>query len=285
VTPSLEGVRAKIARAHEHLEDLKLILSKSPDAEARQTVRADDEAQRWIIETIVEKVPEVPFKARILIGDVVHSLAAALDHLVYQLSLSHQLAIGTTNAAAVCDVHKTHFPIFLSDADDAPKRINHRLKLMAERPANLIRNMQPYERSAKDPTLDPNADPLWILFKLDVIDKHRMVLAMNQLANVDKLTISAPDQEPEIITIPNVEWQPFKEGAKLMELSWRIDQALKPDVKFHLNCAVHVQFAETGLWCDGKPVVEVLRKLIEFTDKAVISKLVPFVVGSDALPA
>ena len=126
-----------------------------------------------MFESEVQEPPEVPMDARLVIGDVVHSLAAALDHLVYQLSLSHQISIATPDAVAMCEGHKTHFPIYFTIDPDLLKTMNKRLKLMAQEPADIIRSMQPYKRAELDPTLNAAEDPLWILFKLDVIDTPR----------------------------------------------------------------------------------------------------------------
>jgi hypothetical protein len=273
VKPSLDGVRRKIARANTHLEDLKLELVKGLSADAHNTTRIDNETQGVIVEGHIANVSDVTMDARILIGDVVHSLAAALDHLVYQLSLSH------TRDSVRCDNHKTHFPIFVPPlGKDDLKRIDKRLALMAKVPADIIRAMQPYKRSAADPSLDPLSDPLWILFKLDVIDKHRLVLATNQVAAVKHVTISAPGIETEIVQFFSAPWQPFKAGTKLFEFTLDPGYQPNPETHFNPNCDVVVHFAETGLWCDDKPVVAVLTKLIEYIVKVVVDPLARYVV-------
>lgn len=279
MNPSLDGVRGKIDRAKAHLDDLKRVLRERPNTEASQRIRTNDQTKETVIEAIVKEAPEVPLLARLLIGDVVHCLAAALDHMVYQLSLSHQLKIKTLNAVTLCDNHHTHFPIFeVWDAKEIEPRIKKRLKLMAQAPADLIRGMQPYERARQDPTFIASQDPLWILFKLDVIDKHRVVLATNELVKPTSLTFSHPDEGPEVIEFADAEWQPFEDGAKLLEVTLGPNERPKPGVKFNLEIKAEVRFTETGLWCDGKPVVALLRILIKYIETRVIGKLAPHVV-------
>ena len=279
MVPSLDGVNGKLSRAKDHLEHLKRVLSERSDAEAVQTVTVNEQTKRWTYEVAIKQPPEVPLLARLLIGDIVHALAAALDHLVFQLSLSHQLRTGNLRALEVCEAYKTHFPIFPSTKDGAESRINKRLSLMAQAPADLIRGMQPYQRTADDPSLNVAEDPLWILFKLDVIDKHRVVLTTNEVVAAHSVTITSRGVEPQVINVPEdaIKWQPFKDSTQLLHLSFNPGEVLKPDVKLNLACTLSVQFAETGLWCDGKPVVALLTLLIRYIEIAVIGELAPHV--------
>lgn len=278
VQPSLDGVRGKIDRAKDHLAHLKRVVVERPPTVGGCTERLDHQAQERVLEFRLQKPPEVPLLARLLIGDVVHSLAASLDYLIYQLSLSHQVALGTSDALDVCAAHKTHFPIFDSDKDNAEGRINKRLKLMAQEPADVIRSMQPYKRAQADPTLNVVEDPLWILFELDVIDKHRMVLITEEHVAPNKLTVSSPEEGTDVIPIEERMWHAAEDGAKVLEVTLGINEVPKPNVNFHLGLTSNVKFAETGLWCDGKSVDVLLGKLIMFVEKGVIGRLERFVV-------
>jgi hypothetical protein len=182
----------------------------------------------------------------------------------------------------LCDGHKTHFPIFRTprtaeERKKSEKTIEKRLKLMAEAPADLIRSLQPYKRAELDPSLDSERNPLWILFRLDVIDKHRVVLATDEHTKPRGIQISHPDEGTEMIEISDPVWKPFKQGTKLLTLSLDPGSVPKPGVQFHLHLESEIRFAETGLWCDDKPVVALLRKLIEYVE-GVVSKLAPHVV-------
>jgi hypothetical protein len=162
---------------------------------------------------------------------------------------------------------------------DFERRIDQRLELMAQEPADLIRAMQPYKRVDKDPTLDVVQDPLWIMFKLDIIDKHRVVLTTNEQIKINRSTISGvAGKEPEVCEMVNPRWEPFVHDQKIFEAAFGIDQMSHPDVKFHLDATVEVQFAETDLWCDGRPVIGLLGKLIEFIEKVPIGRLAKYVV-------
>lgn len=275
--PSLDGVRGKIARSKGHLEHLKRVLSERSSAEAINTLRRDDETHGWCIDTVLKQPTEVPLLAKLLVGDVVHGLACALDHLVYQLSLSHQIQSGIPDASQRCDGHKTHFPIFAVKSPDSERTIKKRLKLMAQAPADFINRMQPYQRAA-DLGLDALQDPLWILFRLDVIDKHRVVLTTNELVTPTELTISSPGEEPDVIKLPEGGWQPFEDGAKLLTITLGPGEQLKSNVQFHLDCMLQVQFAETGHWCDGKPVVSLLDQMIAYVERFIVGNLALHVI-------
>jgi hypothetical protein len=89
--PSLDGVRGKIGRAKDHLEDLKGVIKARPNTEAFQRFSTDEQSKEGFVEFAAKHPPEVSIPARLLVGDVVHALASALDHLVYQPSVDTQI--------------------------------------------------------------------------------------------------------------------------------------------------------------------------------------------------
>src|SRR3989442_9307344 len=96
-----------------------------------------------------------------IIGDAAHNLMSALDHLVCQLS-----TINGRNAE--CD--GTMFPIWDRDTPEIQSQITRRIKSLYKDDQRIIRDLQPYSRGSLDLA---QADPLWLLFRMDVIDKHR----------------------------------------------------------------------------------------------------------------
>jgi hypothetical protein len=263
---------------------LKRVIEEMPDARALNSFRSEPENKRGLVECHFESVPDVPLLARILIGEVVHALAGALDNLVYQLSLSHQIEIGNPHAISICEASKTYFPIYLESNKDSLESIKKKIKLVADEPAALIKGMQPYQGHANGIAIEPKNHPLWVLYRLDVIDKHRVVLATSRLVALKSLTISGPDDtEPEVFDYSDqLRWQHFKEGAKLFELVLPDGEALHPEVHFHAQCANRVQLRETGLEeADQLPVVALLEVLISYVSNTVVLRLAPFVRAHD----
>src|SRR5207244_11015007 len=106
-----------------------------------------------------------PDRLLMLIGDVLHNLRSALDHLAWSL-------------AGLNANKRTEFPIFLDrrefsavDSHGIPKR-GSGLEKMHDMPApaqTAIESLQPYQRVHG---LPEESEPLWLLHQLSIEDKH-----------------------------------------------------------------------------------------------------------------
>jgi hypothetical protein len=103
----LDGVEAKIARARVHLESLHRAAGR---LFAEQPIRFDlvpDGQEGWFL-VRPDLVAEPPRSLGVGIGDVVHNLRSALDHLVWQLSL---VRWDSFTVRPVADKHRVLTPI------------------------------------------------------------------------------------------------------------------------------------------------------------------------------
>ena len=109
-SPLLASVRAKIARAQFHLNAidaaLKFTLSTKPQAEGI-SLDVDREGQQLICK--FRKVDPIDPTLPLMIGDCVHNLRTALDHLVHLLAIKN----GVPSQSA----EKTFFPVCLTTTD------------------------------------------------------------------------------------------------------------------------------------------------------------------------
>ena len=150
------GIDAKIERAEKHISDLDAwrcglgetkpytILSKPhPIAEIAHTT------------LYVEDIREID--ASLLIGDCVHNLRSALDHLAWQLV---EAGGGTPNK-------DTFFPLCERIEQYAPALGKGEIHKMREGAKELLRKIQRWESGD---------DTLWFIHELDRIDKHRILL-------------------------------------------------------------------------------------------------------------
>ena len=99
-------------------------------------------------------VPETPPELPLIAGDALHNFRSTLDHLAWKL----------VEATGKLPTVKTGFPIFDSEADyrsRSPKKVEGMRAITKER----IDNLRPYKGGYND---------LWILHRLDIIDKHRL---------------------------------------------------------------------------------------------------------------
>src|SRR5262249_28235966 len=97
-----------------------------------------------------------PLRLSLLIGDGIHNLRSALDHLAWQLVVANH---STPNS-------ETGFPI-----SDLPKNfkslLHQRLGAASSQAKAVCEGLQPY-RGGKD--------ALWRLHRLDIADKHRLLI-------------------------------------------------------------------------------------------------------------
>ncbi len=174
---SLEGVELKLKRAKEHFDALAEAITafvRNPDT---YTMFLEVNAQRrpvLRIEDIEEPRPEWA----VLIGDCVHNLHSALDHLAFQL------LVGNTSEPVPRALAKSSaFPIYLSSRDFAKVRskgfrrgqptpdsgLNKLLGVSSDATA-IIEQLQPYHRRK-----NPGTRSLWELRELSNADKHRLL--------------------------------------------------------------------------------------------------------------
>lgn len=160
----LVGVDAKLRRADVHLADLGMAIRAFLSADNYRFVgdqAADPETgyEHRIIHLEVDEFPPDDVWGP-MIGDVVHNLRSALDHLAWETARPDSRRRSPRGI---------EFPIFFNHPDDDPevRRGIHR-KLSHIRPEfhAVIKRAQPYE------TRDLH-HPLWLLNQLWNVDKHR----------------------------------------------------------------------------------------------------------------
>src|SRR5579885_274563 len=108
----LRGVRAKIERAKHHVGDLQVLEAAFRQSNSYRFV-AEKDAKSGYTRFRVEIRDHLPYEFSCVIGDAIHNLRTALDHLVWQLVLANK---GKPN--------KRHaFPFYETAAEYKRKRL------------------------------------------------------------------------------------------------------------------------------------------------------------------
>jgi hypothetical protein len=242
---SIYGVRAKINRAKQHLDDFDAIfLSNSPPITTKVELESIEEQPegRYCIGSIVSG--DLPPGIGLAIGDAVHNLRSSLDHLICQLAIA-------AGNEAVCD--HTQFPIFAENTTDNKKRIKRWIRDISLPAQAAIKLLQPYERRK----LDPLSDPLWILSELDNIDKHRLLLVARPHFTQMRLGVTI-DEKTQFFTVSkHPEWRPLKFGTEPLRFRLNVPyDNTRPETKVEVKAEplVGVVFQQTGLKCDGTDI-------------------------------
>jgi hypothetical protein len=160
----LSGVRAKIARADEHLAlldtEVRAFVDGDPQPYALSIPYLDMESGWYIVYGIVNHGP--PLRLGVIVGDVAHNARSALDHLVWQLVLLNGATPDQNNA----------FPMAVSESGWNAALKQKRLRGVSEAHRGIIQSVQPY----KGPN-GPERTYTGMLAYLSNIDKHQVVHA------------------------------------------------------------------------------------------------------------
>jgi hypothetical protein len=162
------GTKLKIIRAYDHLKalnaEIDAALAGQPNAVIGQI---EPETGDKVYRAQITWQP--PREWGLLLGDCVHNLRSALDHMVWDLVL---LNGGTPDS-------NTEFPIYWDGTKYGLKgQAERKLKGVSAQATDLIEQSQPYHAPV------PCSHPLWVLHELDVIDKHHSILLTASIANL-----------------------------------------------------------------------------------------------------
>jgi hypothetical protein len=151
----LEGARAKIERAKEHIRDLDrektAFLALNPYA-----VTPEFHVEHGSTAYFLDKLQPIPVCIPLLAGDAAHCLRAALDYLAYSLVPELARKPNVRIYFPICKSLKKYAPESVKKTDGMPKEAK-----------KLIDTFKPY---------GGGDDRLWELHLLDIIDKHRLLV-------------------------------------------------------------------------------------------------------------
>jgi hypothetical protein len=163
VDERLRHVTLKIERAKKHVSDLNSEITAFLKTYPYRVGAKHDPQTRQLVYYVVG-VEVTPDSLPLIAGDAIQNLMSALDHMAYQL---------------VCSDTGDHPPnprwIYFPIADDAQKyEAGKRGKIKGARDETLelIDALKPYKGGN---------DPLWALFRLNNIEKHRLLMTVGSM--------------------------------------------------------------------------------------------------------
>ena len=165
----LAGIEAKINRANDHAREIHLAIQEFGNSDFYEMATELDYKGRVVGRTVNVQKPGPDLA--VLIGDCIHCLRSALDHLAYQLALDNTAPEPLPEKWA----KDSAFPIFKSDprfrgGKKLGRGAAYKMEGMSHSAKASIRRLQPYHRR-KHPVLHA----LWQLEELSNIDKHRLL--------------------------------------------------------------------------------------------------------------
>jgi hypothetical protein len=203
------------------------------------------------------KADDTPDVFALVIGDALHAMRSALDHLAYALSEDH--ATLTPEVA-----EKVEFPIFGDRPMNAGER-ERKIGAMDPDAATVIEGLQPHCRGD-----DYTEDPLWTLYDLARIDRHRLLHLT--VAQLEAVGIGGDNLYIESMTISGV-GPDAQDGAELGKCSVR---PVNPGLPMHMNINAEPQIIFKEGPRVGRAVLPELRAIHQHIAGTVIPPLEPF---------
>lgn len=244
----LLGIRARIERANEHIQNLKSRLDSFRETNPYGVRSEDDSESGYRIYRVVVR-NAIPSSIPILIGEILYQLRSSLDHLVWQL----------VEASGNAPIEKvTGFPIF-DCASKFERGYPGKVQGMCSEAISKIRRLNPYKGGN---------DALWTLHELNNIDKHRFLLIVGCRAGIPifewntdyssgSCPIGMPGQNPG-------EFMVLEDGAVFARV--RIGEESEMDVNFQLP--FEIAFNEPTI-VRGKPVLPLLFEFVNVVEDIV----------------
>jgi hypothetical protein len=228
--PDLSGVRLKLDRAEVHIKAFRRKIetfSKGdppPFGFRTDKTAGPDKSVEYVLYAIVREPP--PRELALLVGDALHSLRSALDHLVYEL-------VPPRNRKSL----KLQFPIFVDECE-FKVRSPPMIKGIKGDERTLIERLQPY--AAADP---PQNDPLAILRKLSNLDKHRLLVPMISGTSVKDTWIGSDNAK---IRWTLLERGPVEHDAKIVAFTATPEDPAK-NMNVQPQSGLQIQLRDTGV--------------------------------------
>ena len=155
----IERLTAKAQWAKKHIEKLEAVLGRFPSVSdrANNLIRFEDDLNKRERTYYIVQVPTVPPDVPLIVGDILHNLRSALDHLA-----CHLVTIGGGKVTG-----QTCFPIAKGTSEYMSSKFRGKIEGARKEAIEAIDSFQPYKGGNF---------LLWELHELNKLDKHRLLL-------------------------------------------------------------------------------------------------------------
>ena len=183
----LTGITAKLRRAEQQIIEVTKKIDALCDNAEQHIVRSENVSADKQVWTYCGETPSVPMVWSVIVGEILHNLRSALDHLVWQLVIANGETPGRRN----------EFPI-TEDADKWEVAKERALKGVSNTCVAKIGALQPYTGGMG---LRFDVSMLKTLKQLNEIEKHRhLVLGVIALSEIHPLGLEVDHPELEDLT-------------------------------------------------------------------------------------
>jgi len=268
----LDGCRAKICRAGQHINALDAEFREFTKPEFYKIIRAEINPktgkQTLRISSPVNSLADIPSHWSVVVGEICHDLRSSLDYLTCQLTI-----LDTRNTKT-CD-ENISFPIYLFGPRKGkgakrwpPQGVPHGIRFLCPCHATSIKRLQPYQgRNGQ------RLSPLWLLQELNNADKHRQIQVLTSQARgftlrSGKLTEMRVGLRGFTVTVNGIR---LKTGMPLINRT-KVG-TVAADETMDVNQGIRPQIGFAG-GCDAVKRLPVIRTLESMTNE--VSSIIEF---------
>ena len=198
---------------------------------------------------------EPPLRFGVILGDCLHNLRSALDHLVWQVAL---LDGNTPDRNA-------QYPIASKSERQFEDMAKRQLAGLNDRHRAMIKDTQPFHRGA-----DAATHPLSMLANLSNTDKHQVVhtafnmVSYDATATLDALVAGAKQEQSPVTGWWLASEGKLGQGTPWLRIVWRKAEPPPKEVKIAGNITTQVAFGEIGMPASEFPkLAEAVRTIFE----------------------
>lgn len=163
----LDGPREKIKWAKRHIDWLKCDIARE-EADPHTVIEYPEGKTGSYRYEIAD--PLGPPEWGLAVGDIVHNLHNALDHVVWQLALRNKRGKqAAAKRGQLWPPTNAAFPIYKDEPGFQRDGLN-KIACVHKRWQRKIERHQPYKRSPV-----PDTDSIWLLYAISITDKHHVL--------------------------------------------------------------------------------------------------------------
>lgn len=171
--PALYSWRLKLARAEYHLEELERHLREYVERNpyrAERRLNSKRDRRRWYYVLVMPPpTPDPP----LILGDAIHNLRTALDHIAVAISAKeYEKSAGfPIESQRIWSKVGRKYLLSKKNHVEARRAFRRRIKGMPSEAQAIIKWLQPYRRTP------PERHSLFLINRLENADKHRKLIA------------------------------------------------------------------------------------------------------------
>ncbi|MFF0009758.1 hypothetical protein ACFYQT_40940 [Streptomyces tibetensis] len=244
-----DEVRLKFERSRRHLTELESEIKSYRDREPFRMHPEEDEATGDLVYR-VEVKESPPVELGLPLGDAIHSARSALDYLAWQLVI----------AGGGAPDFNTMFPISETEAKfngDCQRR----LRGASGSAVSAVQALRPFQGGD---------DRFWRLHKLDIEDKHRLLIPVGAAYRSVNVSFAFAGLNPIVLGLnPADREYPLKNGAIVYRVMKAARESANQGMGETHSFSFDIAFGE-GVIVSGEPIMPTLADLIRDVESAVV---------------